>query len=410
MRLPSFYSVVVSSLSVTLAICIFARVLGGLSSFDNYLLAGSVAIMLLFFFFSLINDTKIRINGSIAAFLSYIVINIIINRIPPQYNIWMRYGLFFILLSVLGPFFQNKTLRVFRTRVLSIIIWLAIVFSTLSFFAYFLGINMFYRYGEYITEYEGSAGRFSGLFTHSMLLGSIAGLSSVVLVNKLFTNKKGKRAIVFFLLVACVGSTMFAASRASFLSMLMGQAVVMFIHSKKRSSLIRTVFLSLVIIVLSYPLWNYAMTGLEQKQMIHSDIGIYDSRTEKVLNRSQEFLDNPIVGIGFQTVSMYSSDAPDSSGHIEPGSSWLCILSMTGIIGFVLFLSIWSQSFHFTKRIKDVNASAVLYGLLVFFSIHLLVEGYIFAAGSFLCILCWLIVGVCIDEKYRQEPVLISAF
>jgi len=115
-----------------------------------------------------------------------------------------------------------------------------------------------------------------------------------------------------------------------------------------------------------------------------------------------EFASSPIIGIGFQTVSLTGSDSPNRRGNIEPGSSWLAVLSMTGIVGLCFVLIIFYRAWHVSKYVNN-NNTILFQGLLLFMSIHMLVEGYIYAGGSFLCMLLWLIIGVSVDNRYIKH-------
>ena len=88
------------------------------------------------------------------------------------------------------------------------------------------------------------------------------------------------------------------------------------------------------------------------------------------------------------------------TGTIEPGTSWLAVLSMTGIIGFILFLSIFITCF---KQSLSNQYSIQLTGLLAFFAVHLLVEGYVFAASNHVCYMFWLILGCSFDYKNHKD-------
>ena len=126
--------------------------------------------------------------------------------------------------------------------------------------------------------------------------------------------------------------------------------------------------------------------------------GIFDSRSEKVNARWNEFRESPIIGIGFSVIDT-KYDRIKVNGAIEPGSSWLGILSMTGIIGFLLFFAIIYRSWLIVH-----NRRLSLYdGLIVVISIHMLVEGYVFSAGSLQCIVLWTILGTSFDFGKRES-------
>ena len=115
--------------------------------------------------------------------------------------------------------------------------------------------------------------------------------------------------------------------------------------------------------------------------------------------RITEFLGSPYVGIGFGAVdlsadggSIYSDD-----GRVETGSSWLAIASMLGVLGCLHSCRSSAARFGRLRRIATRGDEVVvgyLASLLVFWAAHMLAEGYILAAGSFLFANVWLLLGV----------------
>jgi O-antigen ligase len=94
-----------------------------------------------------------------------------------------------------------------------------------------------------------------------------------------------------------------------------------------------------------------------------------------------------------------------STGTIETGSSWLAVLSMTGILGFIPFGIIIYKSVKRVWSKRRTNIEACLYlGLIVFLSIHMLVEGFILAGGSVLCFIAWIIISCCYEiDSYENN-------
>ena len=83
------------------------------------------------------------------------------------------------------------------------------------------------------------------------------------------------------------------------------------------------------------------------------------------------------------------------SGVVEPGSSWLGALSMTGLLGFTALLVLWFKSL---KNCLKVEKRDKLFGVyigstLIFWAVHMIAEGQIFAAGSFLFFMVWITFG-----------------
>lgn len=386
----------INVLAVLMAFVSILSVIGGLFFLTEIITYARIALCICAIVICFWKTGPLKVLGIEALFLLYLLFNIIISRIDPVFNVWQRYVLFVLMLFLFSPLFLKSSFFQFRAKCFQYLMGLMTIVSAVSFICYFLGINLMFRYGEFLDEYQGSAGHFSGITTHSMILGPISGAAAVYL---LWHYLQSKKVSLLILMLMCIGSCLFAASRAAFISMIAGAVYILYASTRHKGSFVQNVLKFVIPVVLTFPIWNSAMEGLEKKQRQREGIGVYDSRTEKVENRMGEFISSPLIGIGFQTVDLVGSDAPNSRGNIEPGSSWLCVLSMTGIIGLYFVISIFYKAFHVNKN--KLTPSKVLYqGLLAFFAVHLAVEGYIFAGGSFLCMILWLIIGVNIDDKY----------
>lgn len=158
--------------------------------------------------------------------------------------------------------------------------------------------------------------------------------------------------------------------------------------------------------MLTFPLWERAADGVIKKQEGNVKAGSqFNSRGSKWDARIEEFAGSPVFGVGFSAQDPDGKDEYDKrNGTIEPGSSWLAVLSMTGAVGFVLIvLMLVFPLFYLRDNPNPFNA--LLLGLLVFFFLSFIAEGYIFAGGNPLCFIAWLVFGCANDarEGYFEE-------
>ena len=120
------------------------------------------------------------------------------------------------------------------------------------------------------------------------------------------------------------------------------------------------------------------------------------SRDALWTQRFEEFESSPIIGIGF---AAYGVGNNKKVGRNESGGSFISVLAQTGIVGVVLIALIWAAAIMLPSRIgKDPNM-ILIYAGFVFFSIHCIIEGYMFQAGWYLCLIIWLIIGIMIEHK-----------
>lgn len=362
------------------------------------------AIIVVVALLCVLNETshgEIHIWATFACFLLYLPINIIVSNPDPCFRSWERFLYFSLLMFAISPIIRSKFAISFRAKVLNTVIIISFVISFASFFCYFLGINLMSREDVYFAVVEGMSGTFSGIANHSMILGPLSGISVIALYSKWWESKKWA---FILLMLPCVGSLLLAASRSALLACLGGLLIMIYMASKKKIIFIRTLLVVLFLAMLSFPLWKPFTEGMTKKQEARTEAGgTFDSRTDKVEARCYEFTESPLFGVGFTSILPSSGDAYDKkTGTIEPGTSWLFVLSSTGLIGFTFFLFIAYRSLRRTLKSQSMQKILML-GLIAFICIHLLVEGYIFSPGSPLCFVTWLILGRCYDIKGTVE-------
>lgn len=329
----------------------------------------------------------------------YLPIEILLASPEERFHSWNRLLLFISVLLSVSPLIQNNNARNFRKLLLEVLLIIITALSICSFFTYFLGINLMVRNNT--NEYIGIAGHYGGLFDHSMKLGPMASISTLYLLY-LGLKRHSKIILIFSALTAC--AVLFSASRGSFVAMVIAAMFVFVKSSHNFNNLLKIFTVSLLLITISYPVWNGALDGLKQKQTANVKAGgTFKSRLAKWDQRMTEFYSSPIYGVGFSSISPHSKEYWNKkTGTIEPGSSWLSVLSMTGLVGAILFFMFFYKT-YLNIRISNGHDNNIFYVLCVFFLIHMLTEGYIFAAGNPVCVIFWLLIGCCYDNKYLSE-------
>lgn len=346
---------------------------------------------------------KISLKLELAAILLllYLLVNVAITRPPAVFNSWTRLALFASVFLFASPLLRSQYIGVYRRKILIGILGFCVVLGIGSFFCYFLGINyMHSQGGDMISDYQTSYGGFGGLLVQSISLGMVSGLGMLYLLYRALKQPKNERKWYFVAIVVLSLTVLLSASRTALLSAITGMLVMVYQSNKKNGKFLQVLIVILFVGMLTYPLWEDFTTGIESKNSTQMELGAYGSRTEKWTARMTEFASSPIVGIGYASVNP-SLDIVGVGGVIEPGSSWLAILSMTGIIGFILVIMILIKPFQYL-RTHPTPYNSLLLGLMVYICTHMISEGYIFAGGSALCFMAWLIFGCCNDARYFE--------
>ena len=353
------------------------------------------AILILYAFYSL---TFLRsVNGLLVLFLLYVPLELSVMQPNSIFKPWERYVLFALVLLCNSPLLQGGKSQMRRSRIFKIILFSCAFLGVGSCFARFVGINYMTDNGEF------GVGTFGGLTLHSMLLGPIAGIGSLYLMALWYKTKKRWYVLG---VVMCLLAVLFSASRSALMAALAGNVLMLYKMSGTGSRFMKYVVMITLVASVTFPLWESALDDVIAKNQTNVEAGsAFDSRSEKWEARTKEFKDNPLLGVGFASIDPNASDVSEQTkitGIVETGSSWLCIFSMTGLIGALLLLPVFYMAFVRAWRSKSEFA-AVCAGVLTLFYVHMFAEGYVLSGGSFLAFCLWLTVGVAYDSKYYNN-------
>ena len=339
-----------------------------------------------------------KLSAPFIALYIIIFLNIAITDIPPLFKPVQRTILFILLTMVCTSAMDTNIAVKFRAYLFRYTVFGLIIIGVGSFFCFFAGINMMASRADMMSDFEkysSTGGWFSGLATHSMMLGPIAMISALAFY---FLYQKKTDKIYLLLFFASAMSAVFAASRAALLGLVI--AIVYNLVTGKVNAVIRKRMIGILTLsaILSIPIAGIAFKGVLNKQAAReSQSEGLNSRQDKFDYRIAEFKSSPILGVGFCAIDTTGGDRFDNrDGRIEPGTSHLSVLSMLGISGFAVYLVILYKAYANTKKMHTLHSRFVFTCFIAFF-VHAWFEGYIFAAGGFLAYLYWLIIGQCID-------------
>ena len=375
-------------MSLCMAIIVMHHTIGSITHLSSI----STFVAMLSIGFVLIIREVCNVNKLFLAYIGYLGFTLLILDPPSIFSPWMRFMLFIGVLIIASPLFQNTFLQLFRRYCLYSILAICIIVSIISFIFFFMGIN-FMDYTANL-DFAEKGGLFGGLANHSIILGIVSGISICTLLYLGIT----KKWLWLTLLIPCIGSLLFSASRGAIGASIAGVIAILIAYGRHSNSRTKIWLLLLIAIPsLAYIANNTSvMDGIISKSTDRSS-SLIESREDKINYRIEEFKESPIIGIGFSTISTVGGDEIDKrSGRIEPGSSWFSLLSMTGIIGLIFFICIIYRCLKLQISNNSTH-SILLIGLIGFFIVSLFSEGYIFAAGSPLCFTLWLLIGNCYD-------------
>lgn len=320
-------------------------------------------------------------------FIVAIFISVWVNDIPDFFMTPYRMLAFFSLTLLVGPFVVNDRLLRFRrllfTRSLLVLRWVIIISFILKFAAPGIAMN---RSG------------FAGITFHSMVLSPISGiclLYSLYRFSLATTNVCRAKEMLYIGISFLV--LLLSGSRGALGATLAASAFYYIrLYRNQMGKLLKiSAFVSMLALSTSSIWWPYTERVRQKMESNENAGGATSSRDRIWQDRMDEFKAFPIFGVGF---SSYNLDYVKSkrtvnkkTGTLEPGSSWLFILSSLGLFGFLALLLPFAYAVYTLYKNLDTGFNGgLLSSILVLFAVHMFVEGYITAAGVYLCFFLWL--------------------
>lgn len=297
-------------------------------------------------------------------------------------------GLVLVILAV-GPVILNPAATAIRTTA-----WHTAVNGMTILSAVFTG-----WYALRLPSF--GAGHFSSFMNHCMLLGPIAGMGAVIALARALRGRFWQWGL---LSICGIVPVLASGSRVATVATLAGFCFLII----RRKPILG---LGLLILFISgiFAFVHLGRNLEKSKDTLTGAIsykGSENTRADLWQARIDEFKSSPIFGIGVAMgTGSGSQKEADGSIRVEPGSSYLAILAMTGTLGTIAFLSamglLW-LGYATSQRSGGVNGD-ILNGVGIFLAVHGLAEGWILGFGSPLCFLFWLWLGNFGDAA--QQPV-----
>lgn len=344
---------------------------------------------------------------SMLLLLIYIPIAILIDAPDVVFRSWQRFLLFVLVALFASPLIQNEYAIKLRKQVMFVYLGYCTVIAIGSFACYFLGVNYMRNQSDgSVINYIGSAGGFGGLTRQSMVLGPISGMATLYMFYRYFQSEQENKKWYIIAMLSCFVTVFLSSSRSALAATMVGSILILYQSKQNFGRFVKTLLGFGIIVALILSIWGGATAGLAQKQAANEKLGQYGSRTAKWEARMAEFGSNPLTGVGFCAQDPNGNDYYNRiTGTVEPGSSWLAILSMTGLIGFILFCNIIRKPLMLFSRERTYD-DILGFSLLIFFCVHMIAEGYIFAGGSIFCFFTWLIIGCAYDAYIWSQKKL----
>lgn len=311
-----------------------------------------------------------------------------------------RLVLFSLVLYMFKPT-GSWDLHKYKGKLLKVIFWGFGLVTLANFYAKLAGINM--KQGATWMEHHRGFSEFSGFASHSMWTSCAAALSTIFFVSLAFRQsemRKWQRYASFGMILISLYVTMISASRAAFFLSLACSVLIIWMQTENLTRLMKNTLIVGFVAMLFAPVLIDNSAAMMNKKNALKMTTENTSRDALWAERIAEFNSSPIIGIGYAAHGVGEAKAV---GRNESGGGFISVLAQTGIIGTIFIVLIWIAATMMPRNVGNNPDVILIYGSFVFFSIHSIIEGYMFQAGWYLCLIIWLIIGFMIEYKTLDE-------
>jgi len=333
----------------------------------------------------------IHIEWRFFLFIIVAALSLVVNEVEAKYSAPFRLGLLILLVSTLGPLVVNPYLLRFRDGLLETFFKSFMLIGGISFIYWVVGLPNMGR------------GHFTGLMNQSMMLAPLASIGGLYAFHRFIEEPKGRKKMIFLtFFIFSAFDVILAASRTALIAFSLGFSIFLFFNKFKFRGV---VLLGLIVGTIFLASGMDDEMNTPQENSILGEMlsrGTKNTRETLWEDRINEFKSSPIFGVGFASQSNVLADKTGEKmgGRIEPGSTYLMVLSMTGLLGafvllFFFFRMAINRDFWYRVAIKERFKLATF----IFFAVHFIAEGYIYSSGSLLAAIFWLLVGATYPYK-----------
>lgn len=333
-----------------------------------------------------------RINLPLLLLTGIVGISLISNPFPELSLRTQRFIAFSTGMPCLSPLIVTERLSDVRKLLLKTTLITLSVSVVISFMIWIYTLTPLCQNSEDFTYYG-----FRGLFNKGMSLSPVAAVTSVWSAYRIFHTSSRSTSLWLTLTIVSILTCICAGSRIALVGLVASLCFIFFInktkiiHSlKKKRYRIAAIFIC-AITALAIP---KAMTSIILKNNVAQSHGTwYYSRQELWNDRIAEFKSSPVIGIGYANRILHEDESPGDLRKMEPGSSYLSLLSNTGLIGMSMFLCFLAtlaiRSCKISTR-KNIQALTLPLSLLIFLLINGITEGWLLYSGGMMSPIFWL--------------------
>lgn len=339
---------------------------------------------------------RFSINLPLLVFVGLCAASIVIHPWPAPWLRSQRFMAFVVGMLCFSPLLLTDKLAVMRAYLAkSIFVTLGVMVS-LSFLVWIVCLIQNGEEGIWMEQFHYYG--FKGIFERGMTLSPVAGTLAIISAAKvidLHTRSYRLLHVVLFVIgsITCV----VAGSRIAIVGLVIGLCVLLWQNYRHILALLKNRKAKIVSICCGVTILAMLPSSLNivryKLQIGEKHGSTFYSRQQLFSDRKEELLHSPWLGIGYANEFPSETNGGDVR-NIQPGSSWLSILTYTGVVGGLVFLWFLTMMIkHIRRKENRQPYPPAFFPLLIFLFIDAMTEGWLLFGGALMFPLFWLTIS-----------------
>lgn len=360
-------------------------------------------ILVLYSIYKILSSTQnVKYNKLCITFILIALISTLINYpiTEPIFRVEQRIIMLIIVMIAFSPLITNRKIYVYRKKIFIYLLAAITICALISSIMGIFGVGFVKQY-------------LIGIFDFPNSLGYAQGLSIIFLASLLNIVPNKIKLLCILGIILFIITIPLTGTRTAFYSI----PVILLGYTFLKSHNIKRLIQSLTILsICSILFLNYIQIDtsiIDKKNEVQEEYGT--SRDALWGARIKEFKSSPLFGIGTFRADLRWSKV-NKSGNVEAGNSFLMMLSMNGLLGFINFCLLYFSTIipfykYITKKRKyGLDFFEILLSLVILFNfINMQQAGILLNAGLYFTGINWLAISLTYKiRKYNNSRLILK--
>lgn len=360
-------------------------------------------ILVLYSVYKILSSTQnVKYNKLCITFILIALISTLINYpiTEPIFRVEQRIIMLIIVMIAFSPLITNRKIYIYRKKIFIYLLTAITICALISSIMGIFGVGFVKQY-------------LIGIFDFPNSLGYAQGLSIIFLASLLNIVPNKIKLLCILCIILFIITIPLTGTRTAFYSIPVILLGYIFLKSHNIKRLIQSLTILSICSILFLNYIQIDTSIIDKKNEVQEEYGT--SRDALWGARIKEFKSSPLFGIGTFRADLRWSKV-NKSGNVEAGNSFLMMLSMNGLLGFINFCLLYFSTiipfykYIIKKRKYGLDFFEILLSLVILFNfINMQQAGILLNAGLYFTGINWLAISLTYKiRKYNNSKLILK--